>query len=332
MSSDWSPFAGAPADWDGLVAEATDASLFQSSGWAEYKRAAGWSCERWVAAGPDGRPRAAMQVLLKRLPLGRRLAWAAGGPLTGFPGCGPEEAARLVSEWLAAFRARRGVYARIRSHRPAEADWVRAFSGALARPVSSLNSGVTLAFDLARPLEPAKGHRYYIRQAEKAALAWESGHAAELAEEFAALYGEMAEAKGLKRRLFDPESLPRLVELFGGGALVLIGRLGGKSVTGCLSLQTGKHGFYLAAASSAEGRKVSAAYAMFPKLVELLRERGVARFDFGGIDPANPDAKGVDHFKKGFGGAQVEYLGEWDWAALPGLRRLADAAMRARMR
>lgn len=332
MSGSWSVFAGGSADWDRLVAEASDASLFQSAAWAEYKAGSGWTCERWTAAGSDGSPIAAMQVLLKRLPLGRRLGWAAGGPLTGFPGAKPEDAARLLREWVSGFTARGGVYARFRSHRPVEPEWTAAFSGALSRPVSCLNSGVTLSFDLAKPLLPVKDHRYYIRQAERASLAWEAGHDARLAGEFAALYRGMAEAKGIQGRLFDPASLPRLVELAGSGALVLIGRAGGAPVTGCLTFQTGKNAFYLAAATSAEGRKVGAAYAMLPKLLELLRERGVASFDFGGIAPEDPEAKGVDHFKKGFGGTRVDYLGEWDWAALPGLRRLADAAMKARLR
>lgn len=318
------------AAWTSLVEQAADANLFQTAAWAEHKRPAGWTAERWVASGQGGRPLAALQVLLKRLPLGRTVGWAAGGPLTGFSGTGPEEAAELARAWLSQFRSRGGVYVRFRSHRAADPAWVEAFGRVLSRPRTKLNSGVTLELEPGRPLEASKGHRYYVRQAQKAGLAWESGSGAGLAAEFAVLYRELAQAKGLEGRLFDAATLPRLVHLFGDHALVLIGRLGGAPATGCLVLRAGGNAFYLAAATSAEGRKVSAAYAMVPKLLELLSERGVRRLDFGGIDPRNPDAKGVDHFKKGFGGAPLEYLGEWDWAAYPGLRRLADALMRAR--
>ena len=42
------------------------------------------------------------------------------------------------------------------------------------------------------------------------------------------------------------------------------------------------------------------------------------------------EAKGVDHFKKGFGGSTVEYLGEWDWAPYEWLRRAANIAIARR--
>ena len=76
----------------------------------------------------------------------------------------------------------------------------------------------------------------------------------------------------------------------------------------------------MSAASNNEGRKANLAYAMIPILFNHLKEKGIIHFDFGGIDPANSEAKGVDHFKKGFGGEIIEHLGEWDSARISFLR------------
>lgn len=335
--SDWKPFA--PADtfgWDRLVASAQDANPFQSSAWAEFKHPAGWQSERWLATDDAGLPVAAVQVLLKRLPLGRELGWSPGGPLTGFTRSSAEDAPELLRAWLAAFRARGGAYARFRLHRPRDPAWTEGVSRVLSRPTSPITCGVTLHIDLGKAAEEVQRgvsskHRYYVKRAEKAGLSWSSGHDPRLAAEMALLYEGMAAAKGLGGRLFDAATLPRMVELFGDKALVLVGRLKGEPVTGCLAIQSGSTAFYQLAATSHEGRQVGAAYAMVPKLLELLQARGVTLFDFGGIDPASEKARGVDHFKKGFGGRRVEYVGEWDWAPWEWLRRAANVAMKAKV-
>ena len=309
--------------WDALLDKAGDATLFQSPAWGELKRASGWTPELWVTQG--GPALAGMQVLIKRLPFGRSLAWAPGGPMTELPGCKPELAGELMRSWLEEFRARGGVYARFRLHRPADPAWERGLAAAAARPLSRINSGVSLRFDLAKSMEDLRAafsskHRYYVRQAEGAGLDWSSGHDGALARELVALYEGMAAAKAVEAGLFEPEAVGRMVERFGERAVVLIGRRAGEPVTGCLAVRTGKNAFYLAAATPPAGRELSAAYAMVPRLLELLKQAGVRSLDFGGVDPGNERAKGVDHFKKGFGGAAVEYLGEWDWASYGWLR------------
>jgi hypothetical protein len=327
----WTRLAAEQAPvWDALMDRAGDATFFQAPAWGEHKRAAGWEPELWITQG--GAALSGMQVLLKRLPLGRRLAWVPGGPMTELPGCAPELAGELLGSWLAGFRKRGGVYARFRLHRPASPDWAARLGDELSRPGRKINSGVTLRFELSLSQEELRRgwtskHRYYVKQAEAAGLEWTWGNDAALVGEMTSLYREMAAAKALSARLFEPEAIGKLSDLFGDRAVLLIGRLAGKAVTGCLTMRTGRTAFYLLAATSAAGREVSAAYAMVPRLWTVLQELGVERFDFGGIDPGNERAKGVDHFKKGFGGAAVEYLGEWDWAPYEWLRRAANVAI-----
>jgi lipid II:glycine glycyltransferase (peptidoglycan interpeptide bridge formation enzyme) len=63
---------------------------------------------------------------------------------------------------------------------------------------------------------------------------------------------------------------------------------------------------------------------MIAQLFGVLKSLGVERFDFGGLAPGSPGAAGVDHFKRGFGGDTIEYLGEWEWARSRMIQRAAN--------
>ncbi len=82
----------------------------------------------------------------------------------------------------------------------------------------------------------------------------------------------------------------------------------------------GVGGVLLAEALARALRADIAAYAMVVKLLASLKEKGITQFDFGGIAPASLAASGVNHFKRGFGGELVEYLGEWEWVVSPSVR------------
>jgi lipid II:glycine glycyltransferase (peptidoglycan interpeptide bridge formation enzyme) len=66
---------------------------------------------------------------------------------------------------------------------------------------------------------------------------------------------------------------------------------------------------------------------MIPELLEHLKQKGIETFDFGGIAPGNPNAEGVDHFKKGFGGEIIEHLGEWESANSEALRTILNIGL-----
>ena len=72
--------AGEGAAWDELLRATGRGHLLQSAGWAEVKRPTGWIARRFVLEDGDRRAGVA-QVLLKALPLGLTLAYAARGPL-----------------------------------------------------------------------------------------------------------------------------------------------------------------------------------------------------------------------------------------------------------
>lgn len=313
-------------DWASLLSTAKDCSPFQSYAWGEYKRRFGWEPERWVALNGSGRPTCCIQALKKRLPFNRVLVWVPGGPVVGFPESRADLTGEMVSGWLEQFRREnRLVYARFRSHQPYSAEATYSINRICARPTFKINSEYTIQIDLSRPLEELKSamaskHRYYVKQSQVASIEWQFGHAEDLAQDMALLYEEMSRAKGIEHLKLDLTSLGALHREFDEDCLVLVGYHGEHPVTSCLILTLADKAFYLLAATGAQGRKISAAYAMVFKLFELLKSRGIIHFDFGGINPASPSAAGVNHFKRGFGGEIVEYLGEWEWATSEYLR------------
>lgn len=318
----WSPFPpGSDEDWDRIGEGLPGDNPFQSAAWGRYKQNYGWEPQRWIAADEERGVVGALQLLKKNLPFGRSLIWAPGGPQVGFQGTVPEDLEDLFSEGLGEIcRANRAAYARVYSFQPPSSSAAGAFSGFGPPPSCKLGSGTTVELDLALSSEQLlagmdRKHRYLVRRFGEGSLEWRSGREEGLVADLCRLHQEMSSRK--KVWAADPEDLRSLVSAFGEKILVLTGAIGGEAVSGCMVLLKGRSAFYWRAATSPKGREVSAAYPMIFELFKLLKTRGVERFDFGGILPGDPSAEGVDHFKKGFGGKIVEYLGEREWAASP---------------
>jgi hypothetical protein len=321
------PDDGGAAEWAALLAQASDVGPFQAWAWGEYKRERGWLVERWLAVDDNDVTIACLQALVKRLPFGRTLAWVPGGPVIGFPKRTAGVLGPLVFEWLARAGRDRGlVYARFASALPSISNDAYAISRVCARPRFPIVHGYTVAIDLTRSADDLRAsmsakHRYYVKRGEGARLRWVWGNTDGLAADLERLYVEMARAKDLRVRAYAAD-LPILRRTFGDDLAILVGYRDAEPVTGCMVLMTGQNAFYLIAATGEAGRRVSAAYAMVWELLGRLQSRTIASFDFGGLSPGSSAAAGVDHFKRGFGGQVVEYLGEWEFASSRPVSRL----------
>lgn len=307
-----------------------DCTVYQSHGWGEHRSHSGWRPQRLVAT-EQGRTVAVAQVLIRRFPLGVALAWVPGGPV------GPIEA------WGAPFRAAirqaigvRRLYCRLNSMREyAETDAQAMLLAGWNRPRHPMLSGKSILLSLDEAEDDwlrsidAK-HRYYVRKSAAAALSWKHGDTAALRGDLETLTRRLSEEKGMDLLGRNAGALESLGGSMPGAVQILVGYLDGEPVTGCLVLVQHAKAHYEQAATVGRGRDVSAAYCMFARLREILREQKVMQLDFGGINPEFDQARGVDHFKSGFGGVGVRYLGEWDWAATPMLRFVANYMIKRR--
>jgi len=332
----WKQLSAEEAGWDRVSSPAGDDNPFQSEAWGRYKQRSGWEPQRWIASVNGGRPVCSVQLLRKRLPLGGALLWAPGGPVIGFPGSSPAELQEILPEGIRRIcRANRAWYARFYSLQPSDPGVRRLLSEICAVPGRRLGSGATVQLDLTSSPEHLlegmdKKHRYLVRRRGGDALQWKWGSSDALAADLARLHAEMAAAKRVSAA--DLDDLSRLIADFQENARILIGASGSEPVTGCLVLLKGKSAFYWRAATSRKGRELSASYAMILELLKRLKAGGTLRFDFGGILPGVESAEGINHFKRGFGGRTVEYLGEWEWASRSWVRWGINAWIAGRRR
>lgn len=300
--------------WDDLVGRFDDANIFQSAGWGNLKGTVGWKPVRWLATSGQGEPVFAAQILEKRR-LGMTLLWLSGGPLLRPKVASPKELSEAVAEFAGHVASRYGVsFLRLNSLLPHDSGLSARLAPVFERPLARMLSGYSVWHDLTKDNVPQiqSKHRYYVKHAQKANLEWRWLDAAEGRAQFWSLLGGVESAKGSFRHGVSQTEMERLPEFLGDRARFLGGFIDGKLATGCLILHFAGHAYYYLAGTNEVGRKVSAAYAMVPELWRRLSELGMTDLDFGGIAPANPGAAGVDHFKKGFGGNIVEYLGEWE--------------------
>lgn len=323
----------APAAWDALVEANPRGSYLQLSGWARVKAVNGWAARRVLAPDGDG----GAQVLLRRPgPLPWAFGYAPRGPVLG----------RWDDEGVRAFTeaARSGLAGGRASHlridpeieRGAGPDEAGAVAGALRRagwreapPIQPVSTRlIDLAADEAALWgDLRKKWRQYVNRARSGGVrVVEAGP--ERFDEFYAVYRETAARAGFLIRAqsayrdvwdaFAPDGRARLLfaDLSGGeaAAVLFLVRCGGRVVE--------PYGGMTPA-----GAETRANYLLKWEAIRSSRESGAASYDMWGL--AHP---GIAHFKTGFGGREVRYLGAWD-LVLDRLGRAAfSLAVRSRVR
>jgi len=109
------------------------------------------------------------------------------------------------------------------------------------------------------------------------------------------------------------KNLQRLKKAFGKNALFLQANPpAGGSIAGTVILIAKKTAYYYYAFSSKTGRKVLAQYLLVWQAIKEAKKAGCQIFDFEGIYDkrfSNKSWLGFSHFKKSFGGKEVEYPG-----------------------
>jgi lipid II:glycine glycyltransferase (peptidoglycan interpeptide bridge formation enzyme) len=176
----------------------------------------------------------------------------------------------------------------------------------------------TLQINLTPPKEMLfkqceKRARNAIRKAEKMGLV--IGRSKSI-EQFCKLWTKNMRRKG--NLLASGREIKSLWEAFGRDAYLLIAKEGkiNKPVGGTLLIKHGKTFHYMHAASSRQGNKLCAPSLLLWESILLGKKLNCQIFDLeGAYDPRFPKAqkgwRGFSHFKKGFGGKEVEYLGSF---------------------
>ena len=339
----WTPVRD-PATWRDTLAALPAPHVLQSWEWGQVKAMTHWRAERFVLAGSPlgaaGRPRAAYQLLTRRLLPGLpwRIGYVPKGPVIDWDDRALVEATIVALETHA--RRRSCIFLKIDPDVDEDGRAGAQLRAALARrgwrysadQIQFKNTGVT---DL-RPGEDAlldgmkSKWRYNVRLAQRRGVTVRCGDEADLAH-FYRLYAETGQRDGFLIRPYDyyratwatflrAEADPGNAT---GGVLLLAEHADEPTpVAGLFLMRYGDRAWYFYGASSDRRRRDMPNYLLQWEAIRWALARGCTVYDWWGAptepdDPAD-DMQGVWQFKQGFGAVLARHLGAWDFPASPG--------------
>ncbi len=337
------PRAPAPdaAAWDAFVEADPRGSYLQLSGWASVKAVNGWGARRLLdrSALPDGSAAVVgAQVLLRRPgPLPWAFAYAPRGPVLGdWTETSVARFTELAREGLGT--GVRASHLRIdpeieRGTGPDEGGGVSvALRTAGWRPAPAVQPVSTRVIDLTADEAVLwsglrKKWRQYVNKARTGGVRVVDAGAERL-DDFYRIYRETAVRAGFLIRA--PSAYRDVWDAFGpaGRARLLFAELpDGSPVATLLLVRSGARVVEPYGGMTAAGADSRANYLLKWEALRSSKERGAAVYDLWGL--AHP---GIAHFKTGFGGREVAYIGAWDLVLDPFGRRTYAVAQRARVR
>lgn len=310
----WDRFQGIAHEWDDLIISKSG-SLYQSYGWGEVRRVAGWTPLRLIAT-EHGKVVAAASILVKRK-FGFAMCWVPGGPVGSV---------RLLSKiFLKNLSSALGTnffYIRISHLRSGSLEECRYLAANnWLRPSSKMSSGHSMLYSLCGTdsdrLKRTTGNwRHNLKRSSRYELSIERWFKPDISA-ISALYREMESFKTIPTQHSELE-LAAMFEYLKDQIIVYRctdaqGKLLALRAAGIF----GDTALDLLAVAGIEARKVYASHATLWALLNHCSECGVTSYDLSGVDKIHN--KGVYDFKHGTGAELVECLGEWESSSIPGV-------------
>ena len=325
-----------PTAWDAFVGAAEPGSYLQLSGWARVKAVNGWKATRVLSRA--GSEVAGAQILVRRpRPLPWGFAYAPRGPV----------ASAWTAETIGAFAEacrttlleRAGRVSHLRIDPEIEADGPLDPDGAFRRglrvagfrPAAPIQPNASRIIDL-RPDEETlwgdlrKKWRQYVNKARSAGIVVVDAEGDRLPE-FYRIYQETAARAGFLIRIegayrdvweaYRPRGLARL--LFAQTA-------DGEPLATLFLVRCGPRVVEPYGGMTMAGGESRANYLLKWEAIRTSREQGATSYDLWGLATG-----GIAHFKTGFGGREVRYIGAWDLVLDPLGRQVYEGAQRARV-
>ena len=292
----------------------SDINLFQTWEWGDFKKRHGWTPIRYSAFDTNDINISSVQILQKKIFGIFSILWISGYRF---------ESEKLLSTFLETLKKDFPIfYLRLYSMQPLTSINSYCVSKHLYKPCVFVNSGFSVFLNLEKKHEQwmsslSKKHRYSVKQSKKIDINWSFGESDKLISDFCDLLSELEQMKGSVSFGYSKEDYIKLRKLTGESLKILVGYDVdvGQPITGCVVLLDRKQAYYMSAATNKAGRSVSASYAMIDELRVRLSSEKITMMDFGGVAPDSISASGVNHFKTGFNGEIIQYLGEWDFGS-----------------
>ena len=325
--------ANDPAAWDALVEASEPGSYLQLSGWASVKAVNGWAAHRLLARDGVG-----AQILVRRpRPLPWAFAYAPRGPLGG--GWTADEVAAFSDTVRRELPSVAGRVSHLRIDPEIELDGPHDVDGRLRqalatsrwRPAPPIQPASTRVIDLAADEEALWGElrkkwRQYVNKARTAGIRVVDADGDRLGE-FYRIYQETAKRAGF---LIRTEAAYRDVwDAFapdGRARLLFAGTSDGEPVASLFLVRSGTRVVEPYGGMTQDGGDSRANYLLKWEAIRSSKEQGATSYDLWGLATG-----GIAHFKTGFGGREVRYIGAWDLVLDPLGKTVYDTANRGRV-
>jgi len=338
-------FATTPERWNDFVSRWPDFELMQSYEWGRFKEALGWKAVR-LAVERNGHLIAGAQMLVKPLPLGlTSIAYVPRGPLLHWEYEATVQS--LLAAIHAAARRHRAIALKIEPpahYSPQIEEQLRTYgfrrSDFNNQPQCSMLIDLTPTPDdiLARM---HKTTRYNIRYSGRHGVTVCTGDAADLdtfyhlLESTARQAGFPIRSREYYRREWETLAPAGYLELF-------LALYEGKVLAVRMPARFGSHAATLHSGSSGLHKKLKPNELLMWESLRWAKSQGCTTYDVWGIpdeigahlyqEQPLPEVQkgglwGVYHFKRGFGGEVVYYVGAYDFVYSPSLYRLMNIAM-----
>jgi lipid II:glycine glycyltransferase (peptidoglycan interpeptide bridge formation enzyme) len=332
-----------PEGWNKWIESNPFGDILQTWEWGEVKKSELWTAIR-IKVVDDGETVGQAQILTRKMPLGMTLYYMPRGPVLDYGSIQAIDIIREIMEWTREHAVRhRGLMIKIGpaaglDRAPHLPKLLKELG--LRASFKSVQAQHTYVVDLA-PEEAAilnsfdKDTRNLVRRSAREGVVVDcSGDVDEhkLLRTFHNLYMAAAEHGKFAPRPWSQFS--RLWEIMApvGMARVYVASFEDKALAGNLVLLMGGRSYQLYAGSRRDDPKKFASYALQWATMQDLKGRGVNSYDMWGRapnrDPSHPWA-GVSLFKKGFGGQEVSFVGDYDLPLSP-TYPLFDTANRLR--
>ena len=315
--------------YDTFVATHPLHNFCQAWDWGTVKGHGEWTPLRCGVEG-DGELVAAAQVLVRRLPLGRTLAYASRGPIVDLQTAALPARAALIDGLEQYCRQRKAVLLKVDPCLPAGQEQALRACGAQPLPAKDGRFGGTqpkyvMRLDLTPGPEAVfadfkSDYRNRIRKSERRGVAVRP---AASDADWHGFYQLLLETADRQEFTVRAESYFQAIRNDLQGACesrVFLAEREERLVGAILCVRYGSTVWYLYGGMNDEGRDHYCGYLMQWKAMEWAFETDCTVYDFRGVAP--PEAEdsplyGLNRFKSGFSPELVEWVGEWDLVFRP---------------
>ncbi len=320
------------SDWDAFVESSDPGSYLQLTGWAKVKAVNGWAAHRITGDGIGA------QILVRRpSPLPWGFAYAPRGPVAR--AWSEQEIGDVTERIRTDLPPAAGRVSHVRIDPEIELDGPHDADGSLRRalgaagwrPAPPIQPASTRVIDLG-PDEDAlwgdlrKKWRQYVNKARSAGVVVVDADGDRLGE-FYRIYRDTADRAGF---LIRTEGAYRDVwEAYrpaGRARLLFAQSAAGDPLATLFLVRCGPRVVEPYGGMTQAGAENRANYLLKWEAIRSSREGGATSYDLWGLATG-----GIAHFKTGFGGREVRYIGAWDLVLDPIGRSVYEGAGRARV-